>query len=140
MGGILPYKWEVHCNAKFLWEVYCWASLSSRLRSQEGTAIQMGGVLPHKLEVYCSTFSETSRGWGLSNSSEVAPCFSSAVRNLWLRGGAFPRTCPLWTGDSGWLSLLLQQRQLVQLEPTTLARLDKHVSLRQQQKGERGIM
>ena len=37
--------------------------LSSRLRSQEGTAIQMGGILPYKLEVYCSTFSETSRGW-----------------------------------------------------------------------------
>ena len=36
MGGVLPYKWEV----------YCCVSLSSRLRSQEGTAIQMGGVLP----------------------------------------------------------------------------------------------
>ena len=53
MGGALQYKWEV----------YCWASLSSKLRSQEGTAIQMGGVLPYKLEVYCSTFSETSTGW-----------------------------------------------------------------------------
>ena len=28
--------------------------LSSMLRSQENTAIQMGGVLPYKLEVYCS--------------------------------------------------------------------------------------
>ena len=33
MGGLLQYKWEV----------YCLVSLSSRLRSQEGTAIQMGG-------------------------------------------------------------------------------------------------
>ena len=33
MGGILQYKWEV----------YCWASLSSSLGSQEGPAIQMGG-------------------------------------------------------------------------------------------------
>ena len=33
MGGVLQYKWEV----------YCWVSLSSRLRSQEGPAIQMGG-------------------------------------------------------------------------------------------------
>ena len=54
MGGVLQYKWEV----------YCWVSLSSKLRSQEGTAIQMGGVLPYILEVYCSTFFETSRGWG----------------------------------------------------------------------------
>ena len=33
----LPYKWEVHC----------WVSLSSRLRSQEGPAIQWGA--------YCRT-------------------------------------------------------------------------------------
>ena len=59
MGGVLQYKWEV----------YCWVSLSSRLRSQEGPAIQMGGVLPYKLEVYCRTFFETSRGWGFRNSS-----------------------------------------------------------------------
>ena len=37
---------------QFRWEVYCEVSLSSNLRCQEGTAIQMGGVLPHKLEVY----------------------------------------------------------------------------------------
>ena len=37
MGGVLQYKWEV----------YCWASLSSKLRSQEGPAIQMGA--------YCRT-------------------------------------------------------------------------------------
>ena len=54
MGGVLQYRWEV----------YCWASLPSRIRREEGTAIQMGGVLPYKLEVYCTTFSETSRGWG----------------------------------------------------------------------------
>ena len=45
MGGVLPYKWEV----------YCWVSLSSRLRSQEGPAIQMGGVLPYKWGAYCRT-------------------------------------------------------------------------------------
>ena len=38
-------------------------SLSSRLGSQGGAAIQMGDVLPYKLEVYCRTFSETSGGW-----------------------------------------------------------------------------
>ena len=37
MGGVLQYKWEV----------YCWVSPSSRLRSQEGPAIPMGG--------YCRT-------------------------------------------------------------------------------------
>ena len=51
---VLPYKWEA----------YCWASLSSRLRNQEGTAIQMGDVLPYKLEGYYSTFSYASRAWG----------------------------------------------------------------------------
>ena len=60
IGGVLQYKWEV----------YCWVSLSSRLRSQARPAIQMGGVLPYKLEVYCRTFYETSRGWGFCNSSD----------------------------------------------------------------------
>ena len=54
MGGVLQYKWEV----------YCWVSMSSRLGSQEGPAIQLGGILPYKLEVYCRTFFETSRAWG----------------------------------------------------------------------------
>ena len=36
MGGVLQYKWEAYCRV----------SLSSKLRSQESTAIQMGGVLP----------------------------------------------------------------------------------------------
>ena len=63
MGGVPQYKWEV----------YCWASLASRLRRQEGLAIQMGGVLPYKLEVYCRTFFEASRGWGFWNSSEMSP-------------------------------------------------------------------
>ena len=31
-------------------------SLSSRLRSQEGIAIQMGGVPQYKMEVLCSAF------------------------------------------------------------------------------------
>ena len=30
-----------------------------------------GGVLLYKLEVYCSPFSETSRGWGFWNSSDI---------------------------------------------------------------------
>ena len=60
MGGVLPYMGGV---LHYKWEVYCWASLSPNLRSQEGPAIQMGGVLPYKLGVYCSTFFETSRGW-----------------------------------------------------------------------------
>ena len=33
MGGVLQYKWEAYCRV----------SLSSKLRSQESTAIQMGG-------------------------------------------------------------------------------------------------
>ena len=61
MGGVLPYKWEV----------YCWVSLLSRLRRQNGTAIQMGGAPPYKLEVYCSTFFEASRGWGFWNSFDL---------------------------------------------------------------------
>ena len=66
MGDVLQYKWEL----------YCWVPLSSRLRRQEGTAIQMGGVLPYKL-VYCCSFFEISRGWGsetlLSHGSLATP-------------------------------------------------------------------
>ena len=61
MGGVLPSKWEA----------YCWVSLSSRLRSQEGAAIQMGGILPYKSEVYCSTFQTSCTGWGLLNSPHL---------------------------------------------------------------------
>ena len=57
MGGVLQYKWEA----------YCGVSLSSKLRSQESTAIRMGGVLPYKLEVYCRTFQTSCRGWGFRN-------------------------------------------------------------------------
>ena len=57
MGGVLQYKWEA----------YCGVTLSSKLRSQESTAIQMGGVLPYKLEVYCRTFQTSCRGWGFRN-------------------------------------------------------------------------
>ena len=46
IGGVLRCKLEV----------YCGVSLSSRLRSQRGTALQMGGVLRYKLEVYCQYF------------------------------------------------------------------------------------
>ena len=61
MGGVLQYKWEVYCRV----------SLSSKLRSQERTAIQMGGVLPYKLEVYCRTFSTSCRGWGFRNIAQI---------------------------------------------------------------------
>ena len=37
-------------------EVYCGVSLSPKLSSQQGTALQMGGVLQYKLEVYCPYF------------------------------------------------------------------------------------
>ena len=77
MGGVLQYKWEV----------YCWVSLSSRLRSQEGTAIQIGRVLPYKLDVYCRTFFETSRGWGFRNSSEYQVRKNSL--NIKFLGGIF---------------------------------------------------
>ena len=55
MGGVLRY----------IWEVYCGVSLSSRLRSQRGTALQMGGVLRYKLEVYCQYFSDKLDGLGV---------------------------------------------------------------------------
>ena len=42
IGGVLQYKLEL----------YCGVSLSSRLRSQRGTALQMGGVLRYNLEAY----------------------------------------------------------------------------------------
>ena len=56
MGGVLRYKWGV----------YCGVSLSSRLRSQQGTALQKkGGVLRYKLEVYCQYFSDKLYGLGV---------------------------------------------------------------------------
>ena len=60
-----PYKWEAYCHkirkrtAVQMGGVpqgFPELSLSSRPRSQEGTAIQMEGLLPYKLQVYCSTF------------------------------------------------------------------------------------
>ena len=59
---VLLYKWGAYCRTNgggvlpYFLEAYCRVSLSSKLRSQESTAIQMGGVLPYKLEVYCRTF------------------------------------------------------------------------------------
>ena len=60
--------------------VFSGVSLSSKLRSQESTAIQMGGVLPYKLEVYCRTFRQVV-GVGVS---ETLPRQSHrpAERNL----------------------------------------------------------
>ena len=87
MGGLLPYKWEA----------YCWVSLSSRLRSQEGPAIQMGGVLPYKLEVYCRTFFETSR----VGVSETLLCLLS--RNiLWILFSCLPGNLALKNGGDFW--------------------------------------
>ena len=69
---VLPYKWGAYCRTNggriaYKWGAYCRVSLSSKLRSQESTAIQMGGVLPYKLEVYCHTFWTSCRGWGFRN-------------------------------------------------------------------------
>ena len=61
MGGVLQYKWEV----------YCCVSLSLRLRSQEGPAIQMGGAYCVQIGGVLPYFFETSRGWGFRNSSEI---------------------------------------------------------------------
>ena len=55
MGGVLRYKLEV----------YCGVSLSSKLRSQHDTALQMEGVLWYKLEVYCQYFLDKLYGLGV---------------------------------------------------------------------------
>ena len=57
MGGVLQYEWEV----------YCWVSLSSRLRSQEGTAIQMGDVLPYKFDFFVSMVRNLGKSLGHSD-------------------------------------------------------------------------
>ena len=67
MGGVLPYKWEAYCRV----------SLSSKLRSQESTAIQMGGVLPYKWEVCCRTFQTSCTGWGFRNIAHLAIVWKS---------------------------------------------------------------
>ena len=67
---------------KYKWEVYCWEPLSSALKSQEGTAIEIGGVLPYKLELYCSTF-ERSGFYG-----ELFCPFSPAKVGSFENGGA----------------------------------------------------
>ena len=71
---VLPYKWEAYCSLQqYKREVYCWASLSSRLRSKECPAIQTGGVLPYKLKMYCSTLFETSSQKRASNTRPPPP-------------------------------------------------------------------
>ena len=55
LGGVLQYKLAVHCGV----------SLSSKLRSQQGAALQMGGVLRYKLEMYCQHFSDKSYRLGI---------------------------------------------------------------------------
>ena len=68
LSKVLLYKWEGYCRTNgrrtALQMGGALLGFPSRLRREEGTAMQMGGVLPYKLEVYCSTFSENGRGWG----------------------------------------------------------------------------
>ena len=63
MGGVLRYKLDV----------YFGVSLSSRLRSQRGTALQMGGVLRYKLEVYRQYFSDKLYGLVPERCPSLAP-------------------------------------------------------------------
>ena len=52
---VLPYKWEAYCRTNGGCTVG--ETLSPRLGSQEGTAIQMGGGgLPYKLKVSKTLF------------------------------------------------------------------------------------
>ena len=73
MGGVLKYKWEV----------YSWVSLCSRLRRQEGTAIQMGGtavqiggVLQYFLRDLWVGVSETllNNFWGMNSELRTTAC------------------------------------------------------------------
>ena len=67
---------------QYEWEAYCRVSLSSKLRSQEITAIQMGGgVLPYKLEVYCRTFWTNCRGWGFPNIAQKSSFLAGSSTN-----------------------------------------------------------
>ena len=56
-------------------------SLSSKLRSQQGTAVQMGRLQRYKLEVYCSTFQTSCTGWGCLNVAQIV--FSGRVVLKW---------------------------------------------------------
>ena len=58
MGGVSPVQIGGVLQHKF--EVYCGISLSPKLRSQQGTALQMGGVL----RVYRQYFSDKLYGLG----------------------------------------------------------------------------
>ena len=79
------YKWEAHCgtNKKVVLrhklEVYCGVSLSSRLRSQRGTALQMGGVLRYKFEVYCQYLSDKLYGLGVPEQCPISDLFSRVL-------------------------------------------------------------
>ena len=64
MGGVLRYNWEAYCGATR--RCTAGVSLSLRLKSQQGTALQIGGVLRYKLEVYCQYFSDKLYGLGVS--------------------------------------------------------------------------
>ena len=77
--------------------MYIGVSLSSRLRSQEGTAIQMEGVLPYKLEVYCTTYLDKLCGLGILSNAvcelmlvncHILAVLSSHLPLLFLMGGA----------------------------------------------------
>ena len=88
--------------------MYCAFSLSSRLRSQEGTAIQMGGVLPHRLEAYCSTCWTICASWGLPNIAHKWRC--TKYRHIQKREGD-------WQGRLPKCSLLRKTLQNKRLGP-----------------------
>ena len=56
--------------------------LSSRLRSQEGTALQMGGVLRYKLEVCCQYFSDKLYGLGALEQCPSSRSRKSSAKTL----------------------------------------------------------
>ena len=65
LSKVLPVQWgrtavQIGSVPQYKLEMYCCISLSSRLRSQQDTALQMGGVRRYRLEVAtpCCSFYE----------------------------------------------------------------------------------
>ena len=69
MGGVLQYKWEAYCRL----------SLSSKLRSQESTAIQMGGRIAVPYWRCTAVLFRQVVGVGVS---ETLPKFQSLVSTV----------------------------------------------------------
>ena len=84
--GVLRYKWEV----------YCGVSLSSRLRSQQGTALQMGGVPQYKLEVYCQYFSDKLYGLGVPGQCPFMKTSSLLHHQPGMKVAASPWKFSMW--------------------------------------------